>query len=212
MVELTDGAERLGDHANELPTTLRALILRRLGRQAEGVLLMETSLTRWLACGRKDLAIEAFVLLAVLEWDMDRRSQAVEHFDSALAMGAPEGYRTVFMNYQPVAGELLRACLDQGLHSAYCRSLLRDDSKVSVDVPSAKDLPGVRGREQLNPREIEILQLMAQGLSNKEIAGKLFLTVSTVKWHSSNIYSKLDVNNRTTAVAVARSHGVIAEP
>ena len=53
-------------------------------------------------------------------------------------------------------------------------------------------------------RELEVLQLMAQGLSNQEIANQLFVSLHTVKTHSSNLYSKLDVKRRTQAIQKAR--------
>lgn len=56
----------------------------------------------------------------------------------------------------------------------------------------------------LSNRELEVLQLMAQGLSNQEIANKLFVSLHTVKSHSSNLYSKLDVKRRTQAIQKAR--------
>lgn len=56
----------------------------------------------------------------------------------------------------------------------------------------------------LNDREYEILQLIAQGRSNKEIAGELFLAIPTIKTHISNLYSKMEVRSRTQAVHKAR--------
>lgn len=58
--------------------------------------------------------------------------------------------------------------------------------------------------EPLSPRELEVLQLLAGGYANQEIANELIVALSTVKRHVSNIYGKLEVNNRTTAVARAR--------
>lgn len=62
--------------------------------------------------------------------------------------------------------------------------------------------------EPLSQREIEILTLISQGYSNQQIAGRLYLTVGTVKWHTSNIYGKLGVNRRTQAVAMAKQAGI----
>jgi len=56
----------------------------------------------------------------------------------------------------------------------------------------------------LSDRELELLSLIAGGLSNREVAAKLVLTEGTVKWHLSNIYGKLGVSSRTQAVARAR--------
>lgn len=63
--------------------------------------------------------------------------------------------------------------------------------------------------EPLSERECEILRLIAEGLSNREIAERLFITVGTVKVHASNIYGKLDVHNRTQAVTRARELNLI---
>jgi LuxR family maltose regulon positive regulatory protein len=63
--------------------------------------------------------------------------------------------------------------------------------------------------EPLSEREIEVLQLISEGLSNREIAQKLFLSVSTVKVHTYNTYSKLGVHSRTQAVAKARALGIL---
>ena len=63
--------------------------------------------------------------------------------------------------------------------------------------------------EPLSEREVEVLQLLADGLSNQEVAQRLFITVRTVKWHNSNIYGKLGVRSRTQAVAKARLLGVL---
>lgn len=65
------------------------------------------------------------------------------------------------------------------------------------------------GIEQLTPRELDILTLMARGLRNKEIASQLFITERTVKFHANAIYRKLDVSSRTEAVSKALRHGLV---
>ncbi|RQD75773.1 MAG: hypothetical protein D5R97_05565 [Candidatus Syntrophonatronum acetioxidans] len=64
--------------------------------------------------------------------------------------------------------------------------------------------------EDLSPREMEILELFSQGLSNKEIARKIYLSPGTVKWHASNIYGKLGVKGKLQAVALARQMKLIS--
>jgi LuxR family maltose regulon positive regulatory protein len=64
--------------------------------------------------------------------------------------------------------------------------------------------------EPLSQRELEVLQFIAKGSSNKEVARQLFISLPTVKWHTSNIYGKLGVQNRTQAVAKARALGLIS--
>jgi len=65
-------------------------------------------------------------------------------------------------------------------------------------------------RSGLSEREIEVLQLIAEGLSNQEISSRLYLSLNTVKAHTRNIYGKLGVNNRTQAVAKTRALGIIS--
>jgi ATP/maltotriose-dependent transcriptional regulator MalT len=63
--------------------------------------------------------------------------------------------------------------------------------------------------EPLSERELEVIQLVAEGLTNREIASRLFLTLNTVKAHTRNIYGKLEVHSRTKAVARARALGIL---
>ncbi len=62
----------------------------------------------------------------------------------------------------------------------------------------------------ISPREYDVLQAMAEGLSNQEIADKLFVSLSTVKTHSANIFMKLDVKRRTQAIQRAKETGIIS--
>jgi two-component system, NarL family, response regulator LiaR len=61
----------------------------------------------------------------------------------------------------------------------------------------------------ISPRELEILKMIAEGLSNQEIAGQLFISLSTVKTHVSNLFSKLNVKRRTQAIETARSMKIL---
>ncbi len=61
----------------------------------------------------------------------------------------------------------------------------------------------------LSKRELEVLELMATGLSNNEIAEKLFVSLNTIKTHSSKVFEKLEVNRRTQAIETAKRKGII---
>ena len=93
--------------------------------------------------------------------------------------------------------------------------------RPSVVVEDARGSGGIGGPEQaidaqaiaklgLSGRELEVLQAMAEGLSNQEIASRLFVSLNTVKTHSSNIFGKLDVRRRTQAVETARRLKIIS--
>lgn len=73
---------------------------------------------------------------------------------------------------------------------------LSEEEKVAMEAE--------RQKLGLSTRELEVLQLMAEGLSNQEIAERLFLSLATIKTHSSNLFLKLDVKRRTQAVEKAR--------
>jgi LuxR family maltose regulon positive regulatory protein len=63
--------------------------------------------------------------------------------------------------------------------------------------------------EPLSERELEVLQLIAEGLTNQEIANRLYLSLHTIKVHAHNVYGKLGVHNRTQAVTRARTLGLL---
>ena len=84
--------------------------------------------------------------------------------------------------------------------------------EVRVPVPAAQPfLLDEKKRENLgiSPRELEILELIAQGMSNREIAGKLFLSENTVKTHSSRVFDKLGAKRRTQAVQLGKEFGLL---
>jgi LuxR family maltose regulon positive regulatory protein len=84
---------------------------------------------------------------------------------------------------------------------------------VTIIAGESKTLPARQEEtlllDPLSEREIQILKLIAAGLSNKEIAGELFLTVGTVKTYTHQLYGKLGVSRRTEAVDKAREKGII---
>lgn len=101
-------------------------------------------------------------------------------------------------------------CADEPYHG-YVPHLLAMLTKKSA-TPAPEPSPALTAPllvEPLTERQLEILKLIADGYSNQEIAGELFLGVSTVKWHLLNIFGKLQVKNRTQAVAHARQLGLI---
>jgi DNA-binding CsgD family transcriptional regulator len=79
---------------------------------------------------------------------------------------------------------------------------------VAADTPIVPD-PGRAGRLGITPRELEILALIAAGLSNREIAERLFVSENTVKTHSSRLFGKLNARRRTEAVRIAKTSGLI---
>lgn len=81
--------------------------------------------------------------------------------------------------------------------------------KVVIANPDFKLNEAELQRLGVSKREYEVLELMAQGLSNQEIADKLFVSLNTVKTHSSNLFIKLDARRRTQAVRRAKELGLL---
>jgi two-component system, NarL family, response regulator LiaR len=81
--------------------------------------------------------------------------------------------------------------------------------KVVIATPDFKLNDGELQRLGISKREYEVLELMAQGLSNQEIADKLFVSLNTIKTHSSNLFMKLDARRRTQAVRRAKELGLL---
>ncbi len=106
---------------------------------------------------------------------------------------------------------LLREAVRVRIQPDYARWLLEAFPTSAVKPSSGIDFPLKKPfmLEALSRREIEILQLIADGLSNKEIAQKLVISVRTVKYHTTSIYTKLNATGRAHAVAIGRELGLL---
>jgi LuxR family maltose regulon positive regulatory protein len=104
---------------------------------------------------------------------------------------------------------LLRQAAFRGIAPDYVARLLAMFKAEAGGQDQTEKMSGSLLIEPLTARELEVLQLIAAGHSNQEIAEILLLAVGTVKRHISNIYAKLNVEKRTQAVACARELGLI---
>jgi LuxR family maltose regulon positive regulatory protein len=166
--------------------------------------------------GRQERLVEVHLLraLAYQKPSLGELSlQAVESLEHALALGEPEGYFLLFLEEGQPLVPLLKAIVDRrpdsDLVTMYAHKLLDAFSEAG-----RLAAPRVEGEadglvEGLTPREKEVLELIAAGYSNQDIADKLVITVRTVKKHNSNIYGKLNASSRTQAVARARERGLL---
>jgi LuxR family maltose regulon positive regulatory protein len=160
------------------------------------------------AGGQNDNLIKIQTLQALAYDAKGDRTRALEKFGKALILAAPEGYTRTFVDHGPPAQRLLQEAAIRGLASDYIARLLSTFPEASqVEIPSLEPVrPLDHGLlfEPLTEKEFSMLRLMAAGLSNREIADELFLSVNTVKVYASRIYDKLGVRRRGEAVARAQ--------
>jgi LuxR family maltose regulon positive regulatory protein len=127
-----------------------------------------------------------------------------------LAQAQSEGYQRLFLDEGALLLDLLRALVADarpGALRAYLRRMLVAVQLHDAHAPDASAGAGLL--EPLSPQEQRVLQLLARGLSNGEIAQALVVSPNTVKTHLRNIYRKLDVTTRRAAREAARQLGLL---
>lgn len=183
--------------------------------------------------------IELYLLDAVALMAKEDRNAACIALDSALAMAAPRGIVQPFLDAgEPIArllhehprsgplgnfaGQLLATFAGETPDTRLAQALyafetgldtqdeLQPEPEILPVLPQPLFIPARPLIEPLSEREREVLQHMAAGLSNQEIANQLVISVPTVKKHGSNIFAKLQVSNRTEAVTRARELGLLS--
>ena len=160
--------------------------------------------------------IEIGVLQALAHQAQGNLAPALLALERALRPAEPEGYIRIFVDEGLAMARLLSAAAAQGMMPDYIGKLLaayedttKDEGRTTELSPSSSVLRPSSLAEPLSAREVEVLQLMAQGLSNGEISARLFLALSTVKGHNRKIFDKLQVQRRTEAIARARELGLL---
>jgi LuxR family maltose regulon positive regulatory protein len=189
-------------------TLSRVRIAQERYAEAEGLLGRLAQAAQ--AGGRFGRLIEILNLRALALRALGRGPEAIQALETSLALGQPEGYVRVFVDHgQPMAA-LLEMAAQRGIQAEYANRLLAAFPASSRQTPSSMNVQkgNLHLIEPLSAREIEVLRWIETGLSNKEIAQRLSISVRTVKYHTANIYSKLAVTSRSQAVAKAREIGL----
>ncbi len=161
--------------------------------------------------GWADERLKVMVLQAVAYHAHGDMDTAVPLLGEALALAEPGGFIRLFVDEGPPMARLLSAAAARGIAPEYTQQLLAAFSAVGPSRPRPGRVDGPQSTlvEPLSEREREVLHHIAEGLSNQEIASRLYLSLHTVKVHSRNIYGKLGVHNRTQAVTRARALGML---
>jgi len=161
--------------------------------------------------GKLGKVIEILILQGLVYQLRDETEQALAALSKALELAESENYVRIFVDEGPPMARLLYAALSQGIAPDYIHELL-----AAFPVEEPDEIPQLQTQphksvlfEPLSDRELEVLSLVAAGLTRKEIASQLILSLNTVKTHTRNIYGKLGVNNQMQAVGKARALGLL---
>lgn len=169
--------------------------------------LLETAEAR----GKKARSIEILLLQAIAFQAGSDTDRAMASLERALELAELEGFVRIFVDEGPAMSRLLYEAAARGISPVYV-------SKLLAAFPAADSKEAERPRiqaanaklfEPLSDRELDVLKLLAEGLTNEQIGTKLFISTHTVKAHTRNIYGKMDSHNRTEAVAKARAFGIL---
>jgi LuxR family maltose regulon positive regulatory protein len=196
---------------HEMEYMVLARILVAQGRLDETARLLQRLLEIAETGGHTCRAIELLNLQALAFQAGGDTTRAMTTLERALTLAEPGGFIRTFVDEGPPMARLLYEALTRRIAPDYTRRLL---SAFPVAGPEQADPSETQASnselvEPLSERELEVLQLIAEGLTNPEIASRLFLSLHTIKVHARNIYGKLGVHSRTQAVTRARDLGVL---
>ncbi|MCK5673562.1 MAG: hypothetical protein KAH95_09305 [Spirochaetales bacterium] len=124
--------------------------------------------------------------------------------DKVLTITERSGFIRIFVDQGMSMFRLLSETASRGIMQEYISRIIAAFKAEKNENEEIQPL-----LDPLSQREIEVLKLISQGLSNQEIGEKLFLALDTVKGHNRRIFSKLDVKNRTMAITKARSFNIL---
>jgi LuxR family maltose regulon positive regulatory protein len=167
---------------------------------------------------RRNVCVDVLALEALAYRQLGDEPTALAKLLAALDMAEPGGWVRNFVDLgAPMRDLLERLHQVQPGHThaqlalEACRAETRFDSSPDSNGNKISRLPEHAPDLSLSQREIEILPLVAEGLSNKEIAARLYIAPVTVKTHLQNIYKKLNVNNRIEALKKVLEMGIIID-
>jgi len=188
---------------------VRLLIVQRKFEEANA--LAERIFFMGQETGNKLAELESLVLLSLIIYGQGDVELALDNLQKALTIAKPEGFIRIFVDEGPPMARLLYEALSWGIETNYVQKLLAAFPETEPEKAAKKQKLISDGEwiEPLSDRELEVLQLIAEGLSRQEIASQLVLSLNTVKTHARNIFSKLGVNNQMQAVGKARGLGLL---
>jgi len=200
-------------HEFEHITLARLLTVRSGGEQVDGyardaLALLERLLRAAEDSGRRGSMIEILVVEALAHEALGDLGSALPPLERALSLAEPDGYVQVFVAEGTPMARLLQEAASRGIAPESVRRLLAAFPSATPEDLNSSVAEAV-GQEFLSKRELEVLQYIAAGFTNRQIADRLYLSLYTVKAHARSIYDKLHAHSRTQAAARARELGIL---
>jgi LuxR family maltose regulon positive regulatory protein len=188
-----------------------------LARGTPEALLEAKDLLAWLRQSAKAThnawrVMEIKAMQAVLKEAEGQREQALALLEEVVAWAEPQGFVRLFVDLGPRTVELLDRLRWQGVAVDYITQILLGFEQTDHRRPTMRPAAGPSSAliEPLTNRELEVLELLARRLTNKEIAADLVVSPATIRTHTYNIYQKLNVHGRRQAVRKARDRGILS--
>jgi LuxR family maltose regulon positive regulatory protein len=191
----------------EIHSQTLARIYINQGKYDQALRVIEPLLKLAKAGQRMRSILKVHAMQAVINHSMGETQTALEILEPALNLAKEEGFVLTFLDEGEPMVQLLYEAASRGIEPEYVGQLLAAYTSSESFKRQTKDQKELV--EPLSEREVEVLTLIAEGLSNQEIASQLHISLSTVKGHTSNIYGKLLVHNRTQAAALAAELGIL---
>ncbi|MCB0088607.1 MAG: hypothetical protein KDE54_11890, partial [Caldilineaceae bacterium] len=165
------------------------------------------------AKGWADRRLQVLLLQALAQQAEDEDAQAMQTLGEALTLAAPGGLLRPFVDAGPPMASLLRQAVKAGVAPLFAQPVLIAFGEMVVSQPPVSRPAGQpivnTLVEPLSARELDVLKLLTTGLTGPEIARELMVSLNTMRTHTKNIYAKLGVNSRRTAVRRAEELNLI---
>jgi ATP/maltotriose-dependent transcriptional regulator MalT len=205
--DATEWGNRVSEYGSDalgswLPSVLARLLIAQ-GKKEAARRMLPNLYEKAMRAGAQGYVIKVSVYRALAA---ETPTEALTFLSEALTLGEPEGFIRTFVDEGRLLKPLLRQALSHGITPEYSAKLLgiiegeerrrRRASGAPVPIPETSEF--------LSRRELEVLQLVANGLSNGQIATELAVSLNTVKRHVHNIFEKLNTRDRLHAVTRAR--------
>jgi LuxR family maltose regulon positive regulatory protein len=196
-------------YARELEYLVLARLLLKQNQPEHALDLLEGLEALAMAQGRLESALKIWLLQSIGFAAAGKAEQGLKVLARALAQAGPQGYVHTFVDEGRQVASLLHHVLALGLASEYAAGLLAAFPSLDQERRALSSSSAPSFIEPLSQRELEVLELLAGGAFNREIAQQLSIAQTTAKKHVSNIIGKLGVKNRTQAVSRARDLGLL---